>query len=135
MERYVLEVMYDGALFHGSQVQGEQVTVQLAINTALSTLFRTAIRSYGASRTDEGVHALCNFYHFDVEEIIEFDLTYRCNAILPHGIAVKRAYKTSIDFNARFDAISRRSRYRIYAHKNPFLRHVFPVAIKRRRAP
>jgi len=124
MARYVLEVMYDGTQFHGSQVQGNIPTVQLAVNHALSTLFRIPISSYGASRTDEGVHALSNYYHFDIEGAIDFDLLYRCNSLLPGGLAVKRILK-AVDnaFNARFDAIGRRYRYRIYAKKNPFLLH------------
>lgn len=121
MQRYVLEVMYDGAKFHGSQVQGAQATVQLALNTALTTIFRVPIATYGASRTDEGVHALCNYYHFDIDAPVNFDLLYRINAILPQGVSVKNVYTGADDFNVRFDAISRQYRYRIYSHKNPFL--------------
>jgi tRNA pseudouridine38-40 synthase len=123
MPRYVLEVMYDGTKFNGSQIQGGQPTVQLSLNTALSTIFRLPITTYGASRTDEGVHALCNYYHFDMEADLDFDLLYKCNSILPGSIAVRKLYKALPDFNARFDAISRRYRYRIYAKKDPFLLH------------
>ena len=120
--RYVLEVMYDGTQFHGSQIQGQQVTVQLALNDVLSTLFRAPIITFGASRTDEGVHALCNYYHFDVATEIDFDLVYKCNSILPGSVAVKRILKAADpEFNARFDAVRRRYRYRIYSKKNPFL--------------
>jgi tRNA pseudouridine38-40 synthase len=123
MPRYALEVMYDGAKFHGSQVQGQTPTVQLAINNVLSTLLRKPVLSYGASRTDEGVHALCNYYHFDEEKILNPDFLYKCNAILPHSIAVKRiCIAASTEFNARFDAIRRQYRYRIYFKKDPFLR-------------
>ena len=122
MTRYVLEVMYDGTQFHGSQIQGDTPTVQLAINNALSTLFKTPVPTIGASRTDEGVHALCNYYHFDWNEPFDMDLKYKCNAILPEGIAIKRLLKaTSPEFNSRFDAITRQYRYRIYTKKNPFL--------------
>ena len=121
MARYVLEVMYDGTQFHGSQLQGDTPTVQLAVNNTLSTIFRKPLASYGASRTDEGVHALCNYYHIDIDDDIDFDLQYRCNAILPHGVAVKRIARVADAFNARFDAIARRYRYRIYAQRNPFL--------------
>jgi tRNA pseudouridine38-40 synthase len=121
MARYVLEVMYDGTKFNGSQIQGEQPTVQLALNKALSTLLRLPVITFGASRTDEGVHALSNFYHFDLPAPLSFDLTYKCNAILPSSLAVKKLYSTPDDFNARFDALTRSYRYRIYAHKDPFL--------------
>lgn len=119
--RFVLEVMYDGTSFHGSQVQGELPTVQLSINNALSTLLRRQVVSFGASRTDEGVHALSNFYHFDHEDELRPDFLYKCNAILPRGVAVKAIYKAQPGFNARFDALSRSYRYRIYRTKNPFL--------------
>lgn len=122
MQRYVLEVRYDGNCFHGSQVQGDLATVQLAVNKALSTLLRESVLTLGASRTDEGVHALSNYYHFDLDRELQPDFLYKCNAVMPHGIAalaVHRALKS--DFNARFDAVSRSYRYRIYTAKDPFL--------------
>ncbi len=133
MTRYVLEVMYDGTCFHGSQVQGETPTVQLLLNTMLSTLLRMPVLSYGASRTDEGVHALNNYYHFDTELPLKSDFLYKCNAILPQGIAVKQIYRAAdMEFNVRFHAMSRRYRYKIYSFKNPFmaeraLYYPFPV--------
>ena len=114
--------MYDGTCFHGSQIQGDTPTVQLALNNTLSTLYRRPVPTVGASRTDEGVHALCNYYHFDMEEELRPDLQYKCNAILPGGLAIKRILKANDpEFNARFDAIRRRYRYRIYTNKDPFL--------------
>ena len=122
MPRYVLQVAYDGTQFHGSQLQGEIPTVQLEVNKVLSMLLRMPIISFGASRTDEGVHALCNYYHFDAEEELIPSFLYKCNAILPSSIAVKKiCVAARPDFNARFDAISRRYRYRIYFKKDPFL--------------
>jgi tRNA pseudouridine38-40 synthase len=114
--------MYDGTAFHGSQLQGDTPTVQLAVNKALQTLFREPIQSFGASRTDEGVHALSNFYHFDTEKDLYRDMVYKLNAILPHTIAVKRIFlANNPETNARFAATSRQYRYRIYARKQPFL--------------
>lgn len=122
MARYFLEVMYDGTAFHGSQLQGTLPTVQLAVNQALSTLLRTEVETFGASRTDEGVHALSSFYHFDTEQELYFNLLYKLNAILPGTLAVKALYRTiNPELNARFDATSRQYRYRIYHKKNPFL--------------
>ncbi len=122
MPRYVLEVMYDGTCFHGSQVQGDLPTVQLAINQMLSILLRATVVSFGASRTDEGVHALSNFYHFDHDGELRPDFQYKCNAILPQGVAVKKIFRAANDqFNARFEATQRGYRYRIYMAKDPFL--------------
>jgi tRNA pseudouridine38-40 synthase len=122
MARYFLEVMYDGTAFHGSQLQGDTPTVQLAVNKALQTLFREPVQSFGASRTDEGVHALSNFYHFDTERELYKDLLYKLNAILPATVAVKKIFLANDpETNARFAATSRQYRYRIYARKHPFL--------------
>ncbi len=114
--------MYDGTKFHGSQIQGATPTVQLYINQALTTLFRKPVATTGASRTDEGVHALCNYYHFDLDEVMQPELCYRLNAILPSGVAIKRICRAASEaFNSRFDAVLRQYRYRIYRSKNPFL--------------
>jgi len=124
MTRYFLEVMYDGTAFHGSQLQGDTPTVQLEINKALHTLLRVPVQSFGASRTDEGVHALSNFYHFDTDRELYKDMVYKLNAILPATIAVKKLFLANDpETNARFAATSRRYRYRIYARKQPFLHH------------
>lgn len=122
MTRYFLEVMYDGTRFHGSQLQGDTETVQLAVNKTLNTLLRSDIITFGASRTDEGVHALSNFYHFDFEGILPPSFQYQFNAVLPEGIALTQLWRP-IDqtMNARFQAETRSYRYRIYAKKNPFL--------------
>lgn len=122
MSRFALDVSYNGIAFHGSQIQGDLATVQKALNDALTILFRKPIETFGASRTDEGVHALSNFYHFDGAEL-PAQFQYRLNAILPPALAVNRVFKAEKDdFNCRFDAISRQYRYRIYARKAPFLK-------------
>jgi len=134
MARYVLEVMYDGTQFHGSQVQGDTPTVQLELNKVLTTLMRTPMTTVGSSRTDEGVHALSNYYHFDWDGDLNMDLRYKGNAILPEGLAIKSiAIANNADFNARFDATGRQYRYRIYHAKNPFLHnraYYFPFALQ-----
>jgi len=134
--RYFLEVSYNGTAFHGSQIQGELSTVQLAINRAVSTILRQPIETFGASRTDEGVHALGNFYHFDTETALSENFVYRLNAILPFEIAVAscRVPRNHEEANARFDALSRHYNYKLYITKNPFLHHrayFYPYKIDR----
>lgn len=120
--RYFIEVSYNGTHFHGSQLQGAIPTVQLALNNAISTILRLPVSTFGASRTDEGVHALSNFYHFDLQAPLHPQFLYKVNAVLPPGIAVKQVYEAKHEeANARFDAISRTYRYRIYNKKDPFL--------------
>jgi len=121
-QRYFLEVAYDGTAFHGSQLQGDTPTVQHALNTALETLLRRPLHTFGASRTDEGVHALSNFYHVDLHQPLPPSFQYQMNAVLPPALALTSvSIPTPGTLNARFDAMTRRYRYRIYRRKNPFL--------------
>jgi tRNA pseudouridine38-40 synthase len=122
LHRYIIEVMYLGTAFHGSQLQATTDTVQLQLNKALTTIFRRPIETYGASRTDEGVHARCNFYHFDMALVPTADILYRLNAVLPEALSIVKIYiPANPEMNVRFDALSRRYRYRIYPGRNPFL--------------
>ena len=121
MHRYFVEIQYNGLAFHGSQVQGNTPTVQLAMNRAISTLLRGDITTFGASRTDEGVHALCNYCHFDTEKVLTANFLYKLNAILPPTIAANRLFLANDpEMNCRFAAIARQYRYRIYKQKSPF---------------
>lgn len=122
MTRYFIEVQYDGTAFHGSQIQANQKTVQGELNKVLALYLRHDVVTIGASRTDEGVHALCNFYHLDLSERLEPKMIYNLNALLPSGMAIKAIYKASDpSANARFEATSRQYRYRVYRQKDPFL--------------
>jgi tRNA pseudouridine38-40 synthase len=88
----------------------------------LSILLAEPTTSFGASRTDEGVHALSNYYHFDTDKALLHNFIYKFNAILPPGVALKKLYRaTDAELNARFNAQRRRYRYRIYFKKDPFL--------------
>lgn len=120
---YFLSVSYVGTVFHGSQIQGKTPTVQLALNEALSVLLRKPIATFGASRTDEGVHARQNFYHFSWPIPLENDFLYRLNALLPFEISVNKLLLPARQesANARFDALSREYCYRLYKEKSPFL--------------
>lgn len=120
--RYFIKIQYYGPAFHGSQIQGEQETVQLQINRAISILLKQEIQSFGASRTDSQVHANASFFHFDTSEQLSAHFAYKMNALLPPEIAVVDLYITlQSDANARFDAVSRSYTYHIYTQKNPFL--------------
>jgi len=87
------------------------------------------IRLIGSSRTDAGVHAVQNFFHFDTSLPLhswrgiegEARLLYKINSILPPDIVVQKFMPVRIDAHCRFDAINREYKYFIYGHKDPFL--------------
>jgi len=121
MPRYFLELAYKGTNYSGFQVQDNANSIQQEVEKALGVFFRTSFNLTGSSRTDGGVHANQNFFHFDYEGIIERRVLYNINAILPADIALKNIYLVAADAHCRFDAVSREYRYYIYREKNPFL--------------
>ena len=132
MPRYFLEVSYKGTRFSGFQVQENAVTVQSAVEEAFTVLHRKAASFTGSSRTDAGVHALQNYFHFDFEEEVHPQLVYKMNAILPPDIVVRAFHRMQDQAHARFDALSREYEYRIHRFKDPFIRDTsfyFPYSI------
>lgn len=122
MQRYFLEVAYKGTNYSGYQVQHNANTIQAETEKALNTLFRQTFNLTGSSRTDTGVHAQQNFFHFDTEVNINEKNLYNLNALLPPDIVAKNFFKVDNDAHCRFDAISREYKYFLYNKKNPFLR-------------
>lgn len=122
MPRYFLEVAYKGTRYSGFQVQQNANTIQSEIEKAFTILHRKPIALTGSSRTDAGVHALQNYFHFDFDEPVNPHFVYKMNAILPDDIVVKSFCPTSATAHSRFDATSRAYEYRIYRYKNPFLK-------------
>ncbi len=120
MPRYFLELAYKGTHYSGFQVQNNAPTVQLEVEKAMATIFRQAFALTGSSRTDAGVHALQNFFHFDTELEIVSRHIYNINAVLPPDISVKGIYPMPETAHCRFDAIGREYKYFIYNEKNPF---------------
>ena len=123
MNRYLIELMYDGTNYHGWQVQKNALGIQQVLDEALSLVFREKVTTLGCGRTDTGVHARQFFAHFDLTTIIPDcnHIVHRLNGLLSHEIAIRRIFKVADTFNARFDAIARTYQYHIYFHKNPFL--------------
>ncbi|HRE52875.1 MAG TPA: tRNA pseudouridine(38-40) synthase TruA [Flavitalea sp.] len=121
MNRYFLEISYKGTNYAGFQIQQNAVTVQEEVEKALAVLFRQKITLTGSSRTDTGVHALQNYFHFDIDQKISEGVIYNLNALLPPDIAANSLRAVDSQAHCRFDAVSRKYRYRIYNRKNPFL--------------
>lgn len=121
MARYFLEVAYRGTAYSGFQSQENANTIQQEVEQAFRTLQRNAVVLTGSSRTDAGVHALQNFFHFDFESPLHPQFVYKINAILPSDIVVRSVKQVADDAHCRFDASSRVYEYFIYRSKDPFL--------------
>ncbi len=123
MFRYFIYFSYDGAAYHGWQVQPNAITVQQVLEEALAKLVRQPVPLVGAGRTDAGVNAACMVAHGDFPcEVDCAQLVYKLNKILPPDIAVSDVRRVKDDAHARFDALSRRYNYRVVTAKSPFVR-------------
>ena len=120
MPRYFIEVSYKGTSYSGFQKQQNANSIQEELQKALQIYYKQQFELTGSSRTDAGVHALQNFFHFDTTAVIKDD-AYNLNAILPSDIVVQRIFPVEDEAHCRFDALSREYLYYIYQHKNPFL--------------
>lgn len=125
MPRYFIQLSYNGAAYHGWQVQENASSVQTELNKALSTYLRDATETIGAGRTDTGVHAKFYIAHFDsANEALEDNTPhhlYKLNCLLPQDISIFGLKKMHDSAHARFDATSRTYKYYICQTKNPFL--------------
>ncbi len=132
MSRYFIEISYKGTQYAGFQIQQNAITIQAEVERVLQIFFRKKLVLTGSSRTDAGVHALQNFFHFDTEDNIQPGSIYNLNALLPPDIAVLKIRPMHPNAHCRFDALSRQYRYTVYSQKHPFLTdtaYFFPFSI------
>lgn len=100
--RICLTVAYDGTAYCGWQVQKNGNTIESELNRALSELTGEKIQVIGASRTDAGVHGLCNLAVFDTCFRIPAEkLPYALNQRLPEDIRVRESEEVAPDFHPR----------------------------------
>ena len=124
MQRYFVQLSYNGGAYHGWQIQPSGITVQEELNKAFATILRNPdISLTGAGRTDAGVHAKMMVAHFDLEAPLTTDLdklVANLNSLLPFDIAIQKIWAVESDMHARFSAKMRTYKYYLTLKKNPF---------------
>jgi tRNA pseudouridine38-40 synthase len=119
--RLLIELAFKGTQYHGWQIQPGAITIQSILQDKISILTQQETLLVGCGRTDAGVHAREYFAHFDLKEAdSKLPDKKSLNAILPLDIVIKKIYKVPDDFNARYDAMSRKYIYKIHFSKDPF---------------
>lgn len=115
MAHYKSIVAYDGTEYHGFQRQAEGITtVQGQLEAALRQLGWQGKSLLAAGRTDAGVHARGQVISFELAwHHTCGDLTAALNHHLPADVVVSRSEEVEAGFHPRFDAQSRRYRYRV----------------------
>lgn len=112
--KIVLIMEYNGAQYHGFQLQADLPTIQGETEKALWKLTGEKTRIIAASRTDAGVHAKQQVVSYRTSSSLPpRTFVNGLNFYLPRDIAVKAAYKVNDSLNVRKSAISREYKYYI----------------------
>ncbi len=120
MYRLLVCVEYNGSNYIGWQKQNslQLYSIQGVIEKILSVIAKHNVDIFCSSRTDAGVHSIGQVFHFDTLTFrTERDWLFSANNNLPYDIAFKWVKFISLDFHARFSALSRRYIYVIYMSK------------------
>ena len=122
MARFRLDLEYVGTRYSGWQIQKNARTVQGALHEAvLKAAKRTDFESYGAGRTDAGVHALQQVAHLDLESRLPpVTLRRALNDELPADVNLLRVEKVARQFHARHSAVARSYLYQIARRRTAF---------------
>ncbi len=135
MRTLKLTIAYDGTRYAGWQRQRraslavlgstQRPTIQATIEAVLARVLQESVAIVGSGRTDAGVHALAQIAHVKTRTTCSCARLLRSlNALLPSDIAVTRIEDVEETFHARFDAVSKRYRYRVFTAPvvPPFIR-------------
>lgn len=125
MFRYMCVVAYDGSNYMGFQIQKELPTIEKEIKNAVFQMLGVEVKIYPSGRTDRGVHAVHQVFHFDLDKKISpKGIKNGMNTFLPKDIFIREVHLVSEDFHARFSCISKEYHYFIYTKEyNPFYRN------------
>lgn len=132
-QRWKCLVAYDGTGFSGWQAQPDKNAVQDHIERRLAELLQSETRIHGSGRTDAGVHARGQVFHFDAgwrhgpEKLLA-----ALRGGLPPTIQVSRAEPVAPEFHARYSAVGKVYHYRLIhgAWADPF-EHRFTWSVPR----
>jgi len=122
MQRYFIELSYNGTDYFGWQKQPNDISVQEVIESALTKMHSNKeVKVLGCGRTDSGVHAHHFALHTEIPKIPDLaKFVFKLNRMLPSSIAIQKVYEVDNEQHARFSAKARTYRYFIHHEKDPF---------------
>lgn len=132
--RWKCVVSYDGTTFSGWQSQPDKNAVQDVIEARLKAIFKRDIRIHGSGRTDAGVHAHGQVFHFDAHwPHGSAKLLAALGSCIPPTIQIKSARRVPDSFHSRFSAKGKIYHYEIVhgGYADPFVQ-AFRHSVARR---
>ncbi|MCI8589468.1 MAG: tRNA pseudouridine(38-40) synthase TruA [Clostridiales bacterium] len=123
--KILLQLAYDGSVFHGWQVQKNAVTVQETLQNAIEALSGQRLPVTGCSRTDAGVHArvfYCTVPAKELSHIALQNLPSALNAHLPDHVVIVSSVLVNDKFHPRYSCKQKEYLYDIYtgSYRDPF---------------
>jgi len=120
--RWKCTVSYDGTRYEGWQSQPGDNTIQDHIETRLRECFKKRIIIHGSGRTDSGVHARGQVFHFDADWVHGPETLLKAlRSGYPDSIRIYEAELVEDDFHARFSALGKRYVYQYHeGYADPF---------------
>ena len=113
--RFRLTIAYDGTAYAGWQVQPGNLTVQEVLEARLEAVVGHPCKIHGSGRTDQGVHAVGQVAHVDLEtRMPPRALRLALNARLPGDIRIIGGRVVNPCFHARRSAVAKEYRYCIW---------------------
>lgn len=127
MYAYKCTVSYEGTKYNGWQRQKNTTnTIQEKIETTLGRYLNEDLEITGSGRTDAGVHAIGQVFHFHCHQILTTDdFLQEINQFLPKDIRILSIEECDLRFHARLHVSQKTYRYQIdtSTYGNPFLRN------------
>lgn len=122
--RWLAVCAYDGGPFSGWQSQAGGNAIQDVIEARLAAVFKAPIRIHGSGRTDAGVHARGQVFHFDADWTHgNARLLAALRAELPPALQIRSVRRAASDFHARFSVRAKRYVYHLHlGDADPFSR-------------
>ena len=121
MQRYKIQIEYEGTPFVGWQFQKNGQSVQEVLQKAIFNFSNEKVNVTGAGRTDSGVHALAQVAHFDLKKKIQNkNILPAINQNIGNkSVTVLKISKTNKKFHARYNAKKRTYLYLIINRQSP----------------
>lgn len=118
MQKFKIEISYDGTDYYGWQIQPKHHTISSCMQNAFNSAFGKNINIIGTSRTDTGVHALGQIASFKTDLKLQPEKILKIwNQHLPKSILIKNIKSVSNNFHPQANVHQKTYYYHLFLKK------------------
>ena len=112
--KFKVTIKYDGSQFSGWQKQSNSRSIQEEIEKSLYKITKSKTQIHGSGRTDAGVHALAQVFHFESDlNMTAMNWKRALNATLPKDMIILSVIHIKDEFHARYHALFKSYEYKL----------------------